>query len=397
MSPWIVFRDGNGEQTKFECKKDKTLFSSLLAKHIPPLSVLVTTGGKPVSLFERTTQGTVYDVRLLERYDIEAIRELYEPSATPGSYTAQQLLLCPDELAERRAEWEVNNLTQRVEDHMCSILTDYQMITDGDELLVAYSGGIDSTALLLMLASVRNTRMDFSMTVLCIDDYWDRDVLPGQSPDIELLEALGLDYRIATEADIQEIYGLNADVPTVLATLENESENVLAVASHFNRRLYERYTDIVGADHICLGNQSTDLLAGFLGDVIECPEELSVKFPIENVGGYSYLYPLSFHTKQELAVYNALKTGASINHCGFDPWALTDKDTHYYYYLADIIQSYFPGILYWLANDPDATPSAHTEGKTCRQCGKVMPVGSTVDGRCAVCELLSKHKFTHRD
>lgn len=397
MSPLIIFRNGNGERTEFKCETGRTLFSSLLARHIPPLSVLVTTGEEPVSLFQRTTQDTVYDVRLLERYDIETIRELYEASTTPGTYAAQQLLLFPDRLVERRAEWEVSNLTQQVEDHMRSILTEYQMITDGDELLIAYSGGVDSTALLLMLASVKDTVRRFSMTVLCIDDYWDRDAPPGQSPDTKLLDALGLDYRIATKADIRDIYGLNEDVPTILSTLEAEGDNVLAVASHFNRRLYEKYADLVDADHICLGNQSTDLLAGFLGDIIECPEELSVSFPVERVGGYSYLYPLSFHTKQELAVYNTLKIGATINHRGFDPWTLTDRDTQYYYYLADIIQSYFPGILYWVADDPDATTSAHTGAKICRQCGKAMPAQSTADSRCAVCEILSQHQFTHGD
>jgi len=397
MTPQILFHDDDGKCTEVECDVGETLFSCLLNEQIPPLSVLVTDGSTPVSLFEQTSPDTVYDVWLLERYDIENIRGLYEPSSTPGLYTSRQLMPHPEELAEKRLELQSTELTHHVEDCISSINTEYQMITEGDTLLVAYSGGIDSTALLLSLASIRDKIPDFSMTVLCIEDYWNRDRPPGQSPDIELLDTLNLDYYIATQADIQEIYGLNEDVSTVLKTLESGGENVLAVASNFNRRVYEQYADRLGVDHICLGNQSTDLLAGFLGDIIEHPEDISIKFPIESAGQYSYIYPLSFHTKQELAAYVVTKIGVSNEHSGFDPWKLTDKDTHYYYYLADIIQSFFPGIIYWIANNPDDATSTHTKGTVCRRCEKFLSDSLSGKNICAVCELLTEYKLIKRD
>ena len=391
----ITFYDGKSRPIALDCCPGDTLFATLLGNHIPPLAVRVTESesGTQVSLFETVQPDGTYEARLLERYDIAAMRALYEPSDSPGASARRELRLSPTRLEERRTEYDVAELLAAVEDRLVGIITEYGMIEADNTVVVGYSGGIDSTALLCGLDAVREELPAFDLRILCIDDYWTESGDLGQSPDTELLERVGAEYRAVGPEQLADLYGLTEPVHRILEELRDKGESPLSVASNFNRRLYEQYAEAVGAETICLGSQSTDLIAGRLSDVIQNRRPGPPRFPVHRAGEYRYVHPLAFHTKPELASYVATTAGYTVDHSGFDPWQMTDADTHFYYYLADLLQSYFPGMCYWLSHAGDDSPGETSSAASCRRCGKLKPESGLRDGVCGVCEILLEEGY----
>ncbi len=93
-----------------------------------------------------------------------------------------------------KAKREFNKLQKRLRRQVGNAIIDYDMIREGDKVMVCLSGGKDSYTMLEILRNLqRNAPVDFSLVAVNLDQKqpgFPEHVLP------EYLEGIGVDYHI---------------------------------------------------------------------------------------------------------------------------------------------------------------------------------------------------------
>jgi tRNA 2-thiocytidine biosynthesis protein TtcA len=169
---------------------------------------------------------------------------------------------------------------------------DYNMIADGDTVLVCMSGGKDShTMLMILLALQERAPVDFKLIAMNLDQKqpgFPADVLPSY------LENLGVEYRIV-EADTYSI--VKEKIP--------EGKTTCSLCSRLRRGIIYRTAKELGATKIALGHHRDDIVETlflnlFFGAKMKAmPPKLAT-----NDGQNIVIRPLAYCTEKDIASYS---------------------------------------------------------------------------------------------
>ena len=168
---------------------------------------------------------------------------------------------------------------------------DYNMIEDGDTILVCMSGGKDSHALLMILLALQERApVNFKLIAMNLDQKqpgFPEHILPAY------LENLGVDYRIV-EADTYSI--VKEKVP--------EGKTTCSLCSRLRRGIIYRTAQELGANKIALGHHRDDIvqtlfLNMFFGAKLKAmPPKLAT-----NQGEFIVMRPLAYCAEKDIAAY----------------------------------------------------------------------------------------------
>ena len=168
---------------------------------------------------------------------------------------------------------------------------DYNMIEDGDTVLVCMSGGKDSHAMLMILLALQERApIDFKLIAMNLDQKqpgFPADVLP------RYFEELGVDYRIV-EADTYSI--VKEKIP--------EGKTTCSLCSRLRRGIIYTTAQQLGANKIALGHHRDDIvqtlfLNMFFGAKLKAmPPKLST-----NRGEFMVIRPLAYCAEKDIAAY----------------------------------------------------------------------------------------------
>jgi tRNA 2-thiocytidine biosynthesis protein TtcA len=212
----------------------------------------------------------------------------------------------PESKVMRKQQYEANKLAKRLRRLTGEAIADYDMIRDGDRVMVCLSGGKDSYALLDVLLHLReHAPVRFDLVAVNLDQKqpgFPAHVLP------DYLARRGVPFRIAEQ-----------DTYRVVKRVIPEGRTMCSLCSRLRRGVLYRVAGELGATKIALGHHRDDILETFLlnlfygGTLKTMPPKL-----LSDNGKHVVIRPLAYCEEKDLAAYAGLRQFPIIpcNLCG---------------------------------------------------------------------------------
>ena len=147
----------------------------------------------------------------------------------------------------RKASYNQNKLRKRLRRLTGQAIADYNMIEEGDRVMVCLSGGKDSYTMLdILLLLQRSAPIDFEIIAVNLDQKqpgFPEHILP------EYLESVGVPYYI-----------LERDTYSVVRSVIPEGKTTCGLCSRLRRGTLYGFAEQIGAHKIALGHHRDDIV-----------------------------------------------------------------------------------------------------------------------------------------
>lgn len=219
---------------------------------------------------------------------------------------AEQLIQLFPTRAEQKEEFEFNKLEKRLFKQVGQAIGDFNMIEDGDKVMVCLSGGKDSYGMLDILIKMRQRApIRFDIIAVNLDQKqpgFPEDVLPSY------LKSIDIPFHIEEQ-----------DTYSVVKRVIPEGKTTCSLCSRLRRAILYRVAGELGCNKVALGHHKDDILQTLLlnmfygGRLKGMPPKL-----VSDNGKHTVIRPMAYCREADLARYAAEKEFPIIpcNLCG---------------------------------------------------------------------------------
>ena len=210
---------------------------------------------------------------------------------------------------KQKNQFQLNRSRKNLRREVGRAIADFNMIENGDLVMVCLSGGKDSYAMLDILLSLqRHAPIDFAIKAVNLDQKqpgFPEHVLPGY------LDSIGVDFKI-----------LEQDTYSVVKEKTEAGKTFCGLCSRLRRGSLYTYAREIGANKIALGHHREDIIETLFlnmfygGKLKAMPPKL-----LSDDGGNVVIRPMAYCKEKEIARYAELMGFPIIpcNLCGSQP------------------------------------------------------------------------------